>query len=193
MAALKLTLQRLGLDVSGLPTTSANVSDADTVPAKSGAAASKTQGAMDGNLSHRFLVALYQALVFHHAIDAPAEQPVNTEPADAVTAAYVDLGSSIEQLAKTVRSTFPDRASVDESWDWKLDDTDTSSPTGHATPAVSGTLSGAVNSLKDALQPYVPPVGKAGGVSLADVLDGLGRETRGVKWNPLGLVVDVKI
>jgi hypothetical protein len=140
---------------------------------------------------------LYQALVFHHAIDAPAQQAVNTEPADAVTAAYVDLGSSIEQLAKTVRSTSAGPYSADEAWDWQLDDTPAPTPAGNASPATSSTLSStltsAVSTLHDALQSYVPPMGKAGGVSLADVLDGLGRETRGVGWNPIGLVVDVKI
>ncbi|CAN7350612.1 hypothetical protein LJR029_006143 [Caballeronia sp. LjRoot29] len=194
MAALKLTLQRMGLDPSALTSASSDVTDTDSFSDHSGTAA----GALareDANKSagKQFLVALYQALVLQHSLNATAQQVGDPAQADQVTSAYVDLGSSIEELAKTVRSTSVKGNDPSDVWDWQLDDPQVSTSGSDAGTSDSTTLAGAVSTLDNALQSYVAPDGNAGEVPLADVLDGLSEETKGVRWDPIGLFVDVKI
>jgi hypothetical protein len=194
MAALKLTLQRMGLDPSGLASASNGSTDTDSFSGDSGTTAdSQTRGEANKSAGKQFLVALYQALVLQHGLNAPVQQDGDAAPTDQVTSAYVDLGSSIEELAKTVRSTSVEPDSPVDTWDWQLDDPLGS--TSGSDPGVtdSTTIAGVVSTLDNALQSYVAPDGNAGEVSLADVLDGLSEETKGVRWNPIGLVVDVKI
>jgi hypothetical protein len=194
MAALKLTLQRMGLDPSGLASASNGATDTDSFSGDSGTAAdSQTRGEANKSAGKQFLVALYQALVLQHGLNAPAQQDGDAAPTDQVTSAYVDLGSSIEELAKTVRSTSVEPDSPTDTWDWQLDDPLGPTSGSDASAADSTTIAGVVSTLDNALQSYVAPDGNAGEVSLADVLDGLGEETKGVRWNPIGLVVDVKI
>ncbi|WP_206366077.1 hypothetical protein [Caballeronia sp. SBC2] len=188
MAALKLTLQRMGIDPSGFVST-----DTESVSNSGTTAESQARGEANQGAGKQFLVALYQALVLQHGLNAPAQQEGDAAPTDQVTSAYVDLGSSIEELAKTVRSTSVERDSPADTWDWQLDD-----PLGPTSGSDDGanestTIVGAVSTLDTALQSYVAPDGNAGEVPLADVLDGLSEETKGVRWNPVGLVVDVKI
>jgi hypothetical protein len=195
MEALKLTLQRMGLDPSGLTSASNGSTDTDSLSDNSGTTAeSQARGEANKSAGKQFLVALYQALVLQHGLNAPAQQEGDAAPTDQVTSAYVDLGSSIEELAKTVRSTSVDPDDPVDTWDWQLDDPLGSPPSGSDDSATdSTTIAGAVSTLDNALQSYVAPDGNADEVSLADVLDGLGEETKGVRWNPIGLVVDVKI
>ena len=194
MAALKLTLQRMGLDPSGLASASNGSTDTDSFSGDSGTTAeSQTRGEANKSAGKQFLVALYQALVLQHGLNAPAQQEGDAAPTDQVTSAYVDLGSSIEELAKTVRSTSVEPDSPVDTWDWQLDDPLGSTSGSDASATDSTTIAGVVSTLHNALQSYVAPDGNAGEVSLADVLDGLGEETKGVRWNPIGLVVDVKI
>ena len=194
MAALKLTLQRMGIDPSGLTSASNGSTDTDSVPGNSGTTAeSQVHGEANQSAGKQFLVALYQALVLQHGLNASAQQEGDAAPTDQVTSAYVDLGSSIEELAKTVRSTSVDRGSPADTWDWQLDDPVGSPSVSDDGANDSATIAGAVSTLDNALQSYVAPDANAEEVSLADVLDGLGEETKGVRWNPIGLVVDVKI
>jgi hypothetical protein len=193
LAALKLTLQSLGLDANGFPPASTSLTDTDSLPGNLGTADPHARGQANRNLGQQFLVALYQALVFQHAISGPAQQEGDAAPTDPVTSAYADLGSSIQELAKTVRSTSANSSSPSDTWDWQLDDTHQSTPASNPDPVDSSTIAGAVSTLDNALQSYVAPASNSGEVSLADVLDGLGSETKGLSWNPLGLVVDVKI
>jgi hypothetical protein len=138
-------------------------------------------------------VALYQALVLQHGLNIPVQQEGDAAPADQVASAYVDLGSSIEELAKTVRSASVEGDSSVGAWDWQLDDPLGSTSGSDAGASENTTIAGAVSTLDNALQSYVAPDGNAGEVSLADVLDGLSEETKGVRWDPIGLLVDVKI
>jgi hypothetical protein len=193
LAALKLTLQSLGLDANGFPPASTSLTDTDSLPGNSGTADSKARGQANRNIGQQFLVALYQALVFQHAISGPAQQEGDAAPTEAVTSAYADLGSSIQELAKTVRSISADTSGASDTWDWQLDDAHQSTPASNPDPVDSRTIAGAVSTLDNALQSYVAPASNSGEVSLADVLDSLGSETKGLSWNPLGLVVDVKI
>jgi len=193
MEALKLTLQRMGLDPSGFASASNSSIDTDSFSGNSGTAESQTRGLANKDAGKQFLVALYQALVLQHALNAPAQQDGDATPTEKVTSAYVDLGSSIEELAKTVRSTSAEHNSPADTWDWQLDDP-LGSTLGVDESSTGGTtIAGAVSTLDDALQCYVAPDSNAGKVSLADVLDGLGEETKGIRWNPIGLLVDVKI
>jgi len=193
LEALKLTLQRLGLDANEFPPTSISLTDTDSFAGRSGTADPQARGQANRNAGQQFLVALYQALVLQDAIGGPAQQEGDAAPTDAVTSAYADLGSSIQELAKTVRSTFADSSSPGDTWDWQLDDIHQSTPTSDPGSADSSAIAGAVSTLDNALQSYVTPASHTGEVSLADVLDGLGSETKGLSWNPLGLLVDVKI
>ena len=194
MAALKLTLQRMGLDPSGFASASDSSTDTDSFSGNSGTTAeSQARGEANKSAGKQFLVALYQALVLQHGLNAPAQQEGDATAADQVTSAYVDLGSSIEELAKTVRSTSVDRDSTADTWDWQLDDPLGSTSGSDDSASDSTTIAAAVGTLDNALQSYVAPDGSAGEVSLADVLDGLGEETKGVRWDPIGLLVDVKI
>jgi len=194
MAALKLTLQRMGIDPNGFMSASSGSTDADSSSGDSGTTAqSQARGEVSHGAGKQFLVALYQALVLQHGLNAPVQQEGDAAPAEQVTSAYVDLGSSIEELAKTVRSTSVDRDSPADTWDWQLDDPLESTAASDDGTNDSTTIAGAVSILGNALQSYVAPDGNAGEVPLADVLDGLGEETKGVRWNPIGLVVDVKI
>jgi hypothetical protein len=109
MEALKLTLQRMGLDPSGLTSASNGSTDTDSLSDNSGTTAeSQARGEANKSAGKQFLVALYQALVLQHGLSAPAQQEGDAASTDQVTSAYVDLGSSIEELAKTVRSTSVD-------------------------------------------------------------------------------------
>ncbi|MDN7182279.1 hypothetical protein M0D69_30545 [Caballeronia sp. SEWSISQ10-4 2] len=194
LEALKLTLQRLGLDANGFPPTSISLTDTDSLGGSSGTADSQARGQANRSAGQQFLVALYQALVLQNAIGGPAQQEGDAAPTDAVTSAYADLGSSIQELAKTVRSTSSaNSSSPSDTWDWQLDDVHQSTPTSDPGSADSSAIAGAVSTLDNALQSYVTPASDTGEVSLADVLDGLGAETKGLSWNPLGLLVDVKI
>ena len=195
MAALKLTLQRMGIDPNGFMSASSSSTDTDSFLGDSGITSeSRARGEVNQGAGKQFLVALYQALVLQHGLNAPAQQEGGAAPAEQVTSAYVDLGSSIEELAKTVRSTSVDRNSSADTWDWQLDDRLVGSTAASDDSANdSTTIAGAVSTLDNALQSYVAPDGNAGEVPLADVLDGLGEETKGVRWNPIGLIVDVKI
>ena len=194
MAALKLTLQRMGLDPSGFASASTGSMDTDSFSGNSGnTAESQARSEANKSAGKQFLVALYQALVLQHGLNAPDQQEGDATAADQVTSAYVDLGSSIEELAKTVRSTSVDRDSPADTWDWQLDDPLETTSGNDAGASDSSTIAGAVSTLDNALQSYVAPDGSAGEVSLADVLDGLGEETKGVRWDPIGLLVDVKI
>jgi hypothetical protein len=194
MAALKLTLQRMGLDPSGFASASSGATDTDSLAGSSGiAAGSHAREEANKNAGKQFLVALYQALVLQHGLNASVQQEGDAAPVDQVTSAYVDLGSSIEELAKTVRSAFVDGDRPVDAWDWQLDD-----PLGPTSGSDAGAsentkIAGAVSMLDNALQSYVAPDGDSGEVSLADVLDGLSEETKGVRWDPIGLLVDVKI
>ncbi|WP_144021413.1 hypothetical protein [Caballeronia sordidicola] len=194
MAALKLTLQRMGLDPSGFAAASNGSTDTDSSSGNSGTTAeSQTRGEANKSAGKQFLVALYQALVLQHSLNAPSQQEGDVAPTDQVTSAYVDLGSSIEELAKTVRSTSVEPDSPADTWDWQLDDPLGSTSSGADSANGTVTIAGAVSTLDNALQSYVAPDGNAGEVSLADVLDGLSEETKGIRWNPIGLVVDVKV
>src|SRR5471032_3071534 len=123
MEALKLTLQRMGLDPSGLTSASNGSTDTDSLSDNSGTTAeSQARGEANKSAGKQFLVALYQALVLQHGLNASAQQESDATAADQVTSAYVDLGSSIEELAKTVRSTSISRDSPPDTWDWQLDD-----------------------------------------------------------------------
>ncbi len=194
MEALKLTLQRMGLDPGGLSSVSNGSPDADSFSGSAGTTAdSQTRGEANKSAGKQFLVALYQALVLQHGLNVPGQQEGDAASTDQVTSAYVDLGSSIEELAKTVRSTSVESDSPTDGWDWQLDD-----PVGFTSDSDdrandSTTIAGAVSTLDNALQSYAAPDGNAGAVSLADVLDGLSEETKGIRWNPIGLVVDVKV
>jgi hypothetical protein len=203
LAALRQTLQRMGVDLSGIETGGSTI--ADTGGASQGSAgggAQQVQSATAKSASQRFLVALYQALLFQHAINPPVQQGAATLSSDALTAAYHDLGSSIGQLAATARATLPAGTSPSgDDWDWEFADAapaNLSSQTlGTVTSNGSGdsTMESTVNALDDALQAYVASAVERTrtSVPLADVLDGLSRETKGVKWHPVGLVVDVSI
>ena len=193
MEALKLTLQRMGIDPSGFASATTSSADTDSFSGNSGTAGSQTRGEANKSAGKQFLVALYQALVLQHGLDAPAQQNGDAASTDPVTSAYVDLGSSIEELAKTVRSTAVQRNSPDDTWDWQLDDPLGSTSGSGESSTDSTTIAGAVSTLDNALQSYVAPDGDEGEVSLADVLDGLSEETKGIRWSPIGLVVDVKI
>jgi hypothetical protein len=193
LEALKLTLQRLGLDANGFPPTSTSLTDTDSFGGSSGTADPQARGQANRSAGQQFLVALYQALVLQNSIGGPAQQDGDAAPTDAVTSAYADLGSSIQELAKTVRSTSANSSSPSDTWDWQLDDVHQSTPTSDPGSADSSAIAGAVSTLDNALQSYVTPASDTGEVSLADVLDGLGSETKGLSWNPLGLLVDVKI
>ncbi|TDN69515.1 hypothetical protein [Paraburkholderia sp. BL10I2N1] len=191
LAALQQTLQQMGIDPDRIQTGSATVTDSGTSQNGSDGTVQSAQAGTARTASQRFLVALYQALVFQHSLSTPVQEGGHTGATDAVSAAYHDLGSSIGRLATTVRATLPDVAATSNEWDWQLDDVTTSS----AADATGGSSDSAVTALNDALQAYAAPAAEnAGGmVSLADVLDGLSRETKGVKWTPIGLVVDVTI
>jgi len=187
-------LQRMGLDPSGFAAASNGSTDTDSSSGNSGTTAeSQTRGEANKSAGKQFLVALYQALVLQHSLNAPSQQEGDVAPTDQVTSAYVDLGSSIEELAKTVRSTSVEPDSPADTWDWQLDDPLGSTSSGADSANGTVTIAGAVSTLDNALQSYVAPDGNAGEVSLADVLDGLSEETKGIRWNPIGLVVDVKV
>jgi hypothetical protein len=193
MAALKLTLQRMGLDPSGFASAGSGATDTDSFSGNSGTAAgSLAREEADKSAGKQFLVALYQALVLQHGLNAPVQQEGDAAPTDRVTSAYVDLGSSIEELAKTVRSTSAQGDSSVGAWEWQLDDP-LAPASGDAGASDSTPIAGAVSTLDNALQSYVAPDGSASEVLLADVLDGLSEETKGVRWDPIGLFVDVKI
>lgn len=194
MAALKLTLQRMGIDPSGFASASNGSTDTDSFSGNSGTTAeSQARGEADKSAGKQFLVALYQALVLQHALNASDQQEGDAALTDQVTSAYVDLGSSIEELAKTVRATSVDQDAAADTWDWQLDDPVGSTAGSDDSANDSTTIAGAVSTLNNAWQSYVAPDVNAEEVPLADVLDGLGEETKGVRWNPIGLVVDVKI
>jgi hypothetical protein len=194
MAALKLTLQRMGLDPSGFAAANSGATDTDSFSGNSGTAAgSVAREEANKNAGKQFLVALYQALVLQHGLNIPVQQEGDAAPADQVASAYVDLGSSIEELAKTVRSASVEGDSSVGAWDWQLDDPLGSTSGSDAGANENTTIAGSVSTLDNALQSYVAPDGNAGEVSLADVLDGLSEETKGVRWDPIGLLVDVKI
>lgn len=191
LVALQQTLQQLGIDPDSIQAASTTATDSGTSQYGSDGTVQSAQSGTAKTASQRFLVALYQALVFQHSLSTPAQDGSDTGASDAVSAAYHDLGSSIGQLAATVRSTLPDVAASSDEWDWQLDDVTTS----NSPDTTGGSGDSAVTELNDALQAYAAPAAdNAGGmVSLADVLDGLSRETKGVKWTPIGLVVDVTI
>jgi hypothetical protein len=193
MEALKLTLQRMGLDPSGFASASTRSSDTDSSSGNPGTPEAQAHGDANNNAGKQFLVALYQALVLQHALNALAQPDGDTASTDQVTSAYVDLGSSIEELAKTVRSTSAEQDSLADTWDWQLDEPLGSTSGVYKSAADGTTIAGAVSTLDDALQSYVDADGDAGQVSLADVLDGLGEETKGIRWEPIGVLVDVKI
>jgi len=184
----------MGIDPNGFMSASSGSTDADSFSGDSGSTAqSQAREEVNQGAGKQFLVALYQALVLQHGLNAPAQQEGDAAPAEQVTSAYVDLGSSIEELAKTVRSTSVDRDNPADTWDWQLDDSLGSTAVSDEGANDSTAIAGAVSTLDNALQSYVASDGNAGEVHLADVLDGLGEETKGVRWNPIGLVVDVKI
>jgi len=195
LVALRQTLQQMGIDMNALQTGSAAVTDP-------GASSGNSNGGVQGahatgakTASQRFLVALYQALVFQHSLSTPVstsgQSDSDSGSSDTVNAAYQDLGSSLEQLATTARATLPSAPSTSDDWDWQLDDITTF----NTVDDIAASSDSALSELNDALQDYVKPAGsKTGGtVSLADVLDGLSNQTKGVKWTPLGLLVDVTI
>ena len=193
MEALKLTLQRMGIDPSGFATTTGSSTDTGSFSDNAGTTGSQARGDANKSAGQQFLVALYQALVLQHALTPPAQQDAGTASTDPVTSAYVDLGSSIGELAQTVRSTAAERNSSADTWGWQLDAPLSSTSGNDQGSTDSSAIAGAVNTLDNALQSYVAPDGNGSEVSLADVLDGLGKETRGIRWTPIGLVVDIKI
>lgn len=202
LAALRQTLQRMGVDLSGIEAASPSATDTGSVSQGSAAGGvQQTQSGTAKSASQRFLVALYQALLFQHAVNPPVQPGATTLSSDAVTAAYQDLGSSIGQLAATARATLPDPSASHDEWDWEFAGAPAAGsppqPLGTVTSNGSGdaTMESTVNSLDDALQAYVAPAVERTStrVPLADVLDGLSRETKGVRWHPVGLVVDVSI
>ncbi|MFK4447369.1 hypothetical protein ABH944_007667 [Caballeronia udeis] len=193
MEALKLTLQRMGIDPSGFATTTGSSTDTESFSDNTGTTSSQARGEANKSAGQQFLVALYQALVLQHALTPPAQQDAGTTSTDPVTSAYVDLGSSIEELAQTVRSTAAEPNSSADTWDWQLDAPSGSTSGNDQGSTDSSPIASAVSTLDAALQSYVAPGGNGQAVSLADVLDGLGEETKGIRWNPIGLVVDIKI
>ena len=195
LAALRQTLQQMGIDMNAVQTGSPAVTDPGT---SSGGANSSVHGAHATGAktaSQRFLVALYQALVFQHSLSTPlstgGQSDSDSGSSDTVNAAYNDLGSSLEQLATTARATLPTPPSTSDDWDWQLDDITSF----NTVDDIAASSDGPLAELNDALQAYVKPAdgNKGGTVSLADVLDGLSNQTKGVRWTPLGLLVDVTI
>jgi hypothetical protein len=191
LAALQQTLQQLGIDPGSIQTASATATDSGTSQNGPDGTVQSVQSGAARTASQRFLVALYQALVFQHSLNTSAQDSSDAGAPDAVSAAYHDLGSSIGQLAETVRATLPDVVAANDEWDWQLGGVTTS----NSPDTTGGSADSAVTELNDALQAYAAPAtdNTGGRVSLADVLDGLSRETKGVKWTPIGLVVDVTI
>jgi len=193
MAALKLTLTRLGIDASTGLTISDGIGgeNADELSLPRRVSAS----------SASLIAALYQALELQQSI--AMANGLNTSgngPGDALSAVtdthpavhgYRDLGGQIADLAK-MSGTLAGTGDTDtDEWDFGLDDASSAS---RADTGSDDPMTAAIGQLNQALQDHVTNLvqGVDKKVSLSAVLDGISGETKGVQWRPLGVLIDVQ-
>ncbi|ACC75393.1 hypothetical protein PPMP20_02940 [Paraburkholderia phymatum] len=192
MAALKRTLAQLGIDGS----TGLAIGDSTD----DGTWLHKRVNATSASL----IAALYQALKLHQAIASANGATDGDESNGAIGGVagaqhstlhgseYRDLSAQIADLAKLAGPVSDDGPGQDE-WDWGFPDpvdtfaTDTSSDE-------SDPMTSAIAQLHLALQDHVETLAQdtGGSVPLAAVLDGLSKETKSIKWRPLGALIDVQ-
>lgn len=191
MVALKRTLTQLGIDAS----TGLAISD----------------GTHEGALFHKrvsasstsLIAALYQALKLHQAIasaNGPAPEGDESALSGATSAqnsssndsGYRDLSAQIADLAD-IAGQFTQHVAEPDEWDWGFADSVDKSSTAPSTDD-SDPMTSAIAQLNQALQNHVATLAQDAGasVSLAAVLDGLSKETKSIKWRPLGALIDVQ-
>jgi hypothetical protein len=192
MVALKRTLTRLGIDAS----TGLAIDDGT----HEGALLHKRVSASSASL----IAALYQALKLHQAIaaaDGPASEGdggalagvTGAQNSTAGDSGYRDLSAQIADLAKVAGKVTQDDAQPDE-WDWGFaDSVDTSSA--NTSSDETDPMMSAIAQLNQALQSHVAALAQDAGASvpLAAVLDGLSKETKSIKWRPVGALIDVQV
>jgi hypothetical protein len=109
---------------------------------------------------------------------------------------YRDLSAQIADLAN-VAGQVPQNDAEPDEWDWGFSDS-FSDPVAIKTSDTSSDdsdpLTSAIAQLYQALQDHVAALAQdpRAKVSLAAVLDGLSKETKSIKWRPLGALIDVQ-
>ncbi|MEM5340030.1 hypothetical protein [Paraburkholderia azotifigens] len=194
MVALKRTLTRLGIDAS----TGLAINDGT----HEGALFHKRASASSASL----IAALYQALKLHQAIASEngptpeADEGALSGVSGAQNAStndngYRDLSAQIADLANLAGQIPHDDAERDEwdEWDWGFSDPVATSSTDTSTDE-SDPMMSAIAQLNQALQNHVAALSQDSGASvpLAAVLDGLSKETKSIRWRPVGALIDVQ-
>lgn len=196
MAALKLTLTRLGIDAS------TGLAINDSINDNSGASSLRKRVSAS---STSLITALYQALELQQSIalanglstsgketNDALSAVTDIQPSNSAVNGYRDLGAQIADLAKMSGTVASDDDGDTDEWDFYIAD---SKNTSSADTEPGDPMTAAIGQLNQALRDHVATVmqNASAKVSLAAVLDGLSDETKGVQWRPLGVLIDVQV
>lgn len=195
MAALKLTLTRMGIDASTgltISDTGGDTSDALSLPRRVSASSASLIAALYQALELQQSIALANGLSTSGKGSIDALSAVkDSHPSNPAVHGYRDLGAQIADLAKMSGTAASSDDTDTDEWDFGVDDfsTASSADTGSDDP-----MTAAIGQLNQALQDHVATLvqGADTKVSLAAVLDGIADETKGVQWRPLGVLIDVQ-